>query len=67
MIIKKDAIIKLKDGWSRSGEDDSEITGRVLGDPVYAEQWWTPVLWSDEDDPTFVKSAAVTVVNYGDR
>lgn len=35
------------------------VRGIVLGEPVFCEQWWIPVLWEDEDDPGFFKSSCL--------
>ena len=45
---------KVKDGWSDAGRSCT-----ILGEDVFILQNWTPVLWDDEEDPTFVKSAAL--------
>jgi hypothetical protein len=47
---------KGKTGWDVEGRSCT-----VLGEPVFVLQNWTPVLWDDEEDPTFVKSAALEI------
>ena len=43
-----------KDGWDMDGK-----FGLVLGDNVFIEQLWTPVLWEDADDPDWYKTAGL--------
>jgi len=45
---------KIKNGWHGAGR-----TCEVLGDPVFVLQNWSPVLWDDEEDPDFIKTAAL--------
>jgi hypothetical protein len=45
--------VRVRKGWSRAGE-----RARVLGHPVFVEQWWVPVLFDGEEDPDFHKAAA---------
>lgn len=45
---------KIKDGWHEAGR-----TGVTLGVPVLVEQLWTPILFDDEEDPDFLKTAAI--------
>lgn len=45
---------KIKKGWEGEGK-----TGIVLGKPVFVEQAWTPILWDDEEDPTWFKAAGL--------
>ena len=47
---------KIKDGWVDEGK-----SGVVLGDSVWVEQFWTPVLWDGEEDPDFVKTAGIDI------
>lgn len=42
---------KIKDGWEGAGRE-----GKVLGDNVDVKQYWTPILFDDEEDPTFHKT-----------
>lgn len=48
------AKIVVRDGWVDAGR-----VGIALGTSIFVEQWWTPVLWADEDDPTFFKTAGL--------
>ena len=51
---KKDVRIRM-----REGRDQAGILGTVLGETVYVEQFWVPVKWDDEEDPTFCKEAGL--------
>ncbi len=44
----------IKPGWYCAGRG-----GKVLGPNVYSQQDWTPVLWDDDPDPTFHKTAGL--------
>ncbi len=46
--------VKIKEGWHQVGRK-----GKQVGREIFAEQWWTPVLWDDEEDPDFFKSAGL--------
>ena len=46
--------VKIKKGWEDEGRE-----GIKLGDEIYVKQNWTPVLWDNEEDPTFCKSAGL--------
>lgn len=35
--------------------------GTQMGDPVFAGQWWTPVLWDGKEDPTFFKTGCLEI------
>ena len=48
MIIKSRVIIKK--GWS-----DENRRGRIIGENIYTDQSWTPVLW-DEEEGEFYKT-----------
>jgi hypothetical protein len=49
------APLRIRRGWQEAGK-----RGVRLGPDVYVGgQPWTPVLWDDEDDPTFHKAAGV--------
>ena len=43
--------------WPRGEKprEPSTIVGTALGEPVVVEQEWLPVLWDDDEDPTFCK------------
>ena len=47
----------MKEGWFEAGK-----TGVILAEPVFVNQYWTPVLWDDEEDPDFCKTAALDFV-----
>ena len=44
-------------GWLEAGKQ-----GKALGEPVFELQWWLPVLWDDEEDPTFGKLGAIALL-----
>ncbi len=46
--------IRVKKGWYEFGK-----VGTCLGNPVFVNQEWIPVLWDDEEDPEFFKLAGV--------
>lgn len=46
--------IRVKKGWHEYPK-----TGICLGKPVFIEQWWIPIKWDDEDDPTFFKESGI--------
>jgi len=46
--------VRLRDGWHGAGRE-----GVVLDDEVHVGQPWCPVLWDDEEDPDFHKSAGL--------
>ena len=46
--------VRIKKGWLGCGRE-----GTRLGPDVTVGQLWTPVIWDDEEDPTFHKSAGV--------
>ena len=46
---------RIRDGWDEGGR-----IMQVLGDAFYVNgQFWYPVLFLDEEDPTFFKSAGI--------
>ncbi len=54
VIFEKGAVVTIKTGWYEAGK-----RGVVIGDDVHLGQWWTPVLWDNEDDPDWHKSAGL--------
>lgn len=48
--------VRIKVGWWGEG-----LTGRVLGRDVFVEQYWTPILWDGDEDPSFFKTAGIEV------
>ena len=50
----------IKKGWHRAG---AKVT--VIGEPVFTKQWWTPILDDNEEDPTFIKTAALELQAFG--
>jgi hypothetical protein len=48
---KKGIRVRIKDGWHDSGR-----RGVALGNNIFCEQWWTPILWDGEEDPDFCKT-----------
>lgn len=38
-------------------------TGKVIGDQVFINQWWCPILWDKEEDPDFCKSGCLELIN----
>lgn len=49
---------KVKEGWVTKGRE-----GKVLADNVWVEQWWTPVLWDNEEDPCFFKTQGLELLS----
>lgn len=47
--------VRIKDGWDELGRIGKQIGPRVTLD----DQDWTPVLWDDEDDPGWHKTAGL--------
>ena len=54
---KKDQRVKVAPGWDRAGRE-----GVVLAPSVWLQQEWVPVLWDDEEDPYWIKAAAILVI-----
>ena len=50
-------IVQIKQGWEDAGR-----IGKQLGEPIFVQQLWTPVLFDGEDDPSFFKTAALEEV-----
>ena len=55
------SFVKIRDGWQWAGR-----VGLVLASPICTRQYplsggqsWTPVLWEDEEDPDFFKTAGL--------
>jgi len=60
--MRKGTIVKLvknsirdHNDLSKTEEELRAIRGKVLGEDICVEQYWTPVLWDDEEDPSFHK------------
>ncbi len=58
--------VRIRTGWAGAGR-----IGLVLGDmrlikayPSESGQYWTPVLWEDEEAPTFHKSIGLELFGY---
>ena len=53
--------VRIKPGWDKAGK-----VGKTLGPAIYAGQGmgqsWTPVLWDDEEDPDWHKTAGLDEV-----
>ena len=47
----------------RAGWDGEGKQGKVLGKNIFVEQYWTPVLWDNEEDPDFCKTDALEIVS----
>lgn len=56
-MIYKNCKVGIKEGWDGFGRH-----GRALAEPVWVEQYWLPVLWDDEEDPTFYKLAGINIL-----
>ena len=54
--MKKGDRVWIKADWYGGGR-----IGTVLGDPVFVQQEWVPVLWDDEEDPDFHKMAGLEI------
>ena len=52
----------IREGWHDAGKQAT-----VLGPPVFVEQYWLPVVFDDEEDPTFFKLAGLRQTNAGDE
>jgi len=50
--------VRIRSGWEGVGRK-----GTVLGNPIFHEQDWLPVLWDGESDPDFIKMRAVEVLD----
>lgn len=51
---KKGSWVVIKAGFMDEGK-----VARVLGQAVYEQQWWVPVKFNHEEDPTFFKAAGL--------
>jgi len=49
--------VRVKEGYGEYGK-----VGVQLGPSVWVEQSWTPVLWNDEEDPNWFKTAGLEVM-----
>lgn len=47
----------IREGWAFAGRE-----GTIIGESVFVEQSWTPVLWDDEEDPEFFKTGALQII-----
>ncbi len=52
----KNERIVIRKGWYEAGRQ-----GTAVGEPVFVEQDWLPVLWDDDEDPTFHKLAGMAL------
>ena len=50
--------VRIKKNWGDAGR-----VGTQLGEPVFVLQWWTPLVWDDEEDPDFHKTAGLEKVD----
>ena len=50
----KNKRVRVKLGWETAGKE-----GIVVGSSVFLHQWWTPVLWVNEEDPDFFKQSGL--------
>lgn len=50
-------VVAISDGWCDAGK-----IAIKLGEPIMVGQWWTPVLFDDEEDPCFFKTAGLTEI-----
>lgn len=46
--------VRIKSGWDNAGR-----TGTVIGRSVKRGQWWSPVIWDDEEDPDWHKTVGL--------
>lgn len=54
---------KIKEGWLRGLHEDSNCEFTILGEPVMVNGMsWLPVVFYDEEDPTFFKTAGVEII-----
>lgn len=51
---RKKKRVKIKKGWENEGK-----TGKTVGNISFLKQDWTPVLWDNEEDPEFFKTAGL--------
>ena len=45
---------KVKKDWGQAGKQ-----GDILGEDIFIEQYWTPVKFDHEEDPTFFKTSGI--------
>lgn len=50
--------VRVKKGWHDAGK-----CGTVLGDSIYVKQFWSPVLWDEDEDPTFCKETCLEFID----
>jgi hypothetical protein len=49
---------KIDDGWFNAGQEFE-----ILGEPIHVNgQDWTPIVYDGEEDPDFIKTAAVKII-----
>jgi len=54
--------VRMRDGWEDAGQ-----LGWQLAPSVFERQEWAPVLWDNDEDPTFCKEAALERVKPATR
>lgn len=52
--MKKGDRVWVKEGWYGCG-----LLATVLGEPIFVQQEWVPVLFDHEEDPSFFKLAGL--------
>lgn len=52
-------MVCLMDGCYRDHRSDAARIGHIIGQPVFVNQLWYPVLWDDEEDPDFCKASCL--------
>jgi hypothetical protein len=57
-LIEKGNVVVIRKGWSGAGRRGIVVGPKAIGRD---RDDWTPVLWDDEDDPTFFKEAGLDI------
>ncbi|KKN96792.1 hypothetical protein LCGC14_0164360 [marine sediment metagenome] len=54
------ARVRVKGNYDTGGR-----LGWQIGPEIYAEQWWIPVLWDDDEDPDCFKKVGLNFLDHG--